>query len=144
LKGGAATAAELRAVPAEKFGELKGQSLSNGPLPIDGDKVVPQSIQEVFAAGKEAPLPLIVGNTSDDASVVLAFGVDPANVLKRLGAAGLVLKVLYPGVKDDAELSRRAMRDLVFTMPARSIADRHSRLAPTWRYYFEYTAVKDR
>ena len=144
LKGAKATAAQLRAVPAEKFGELKGQGLSNSPIPISGDKVLPQSIQDTFAARKEARLPLIVGNTSDDASVVAAFGIDGTAVLKRLGAAGLFVKVLYPRVRDDRELARQATRDLLFTMPARWIADRHANRAPTWRYYFDYVAVKDR
>ena len=35
-------------------------------------------------------------------------------------------------------------RDLIFTSPVRSLADRHSKRAPTWRYYFDYTAVNAR
>jgi para-nitrobenzyl esterase len=142
LKGAKATAAELRAVPAERFGEIKGQGLSNAPVPIRGDKVLPQSIESTFAAGREAAVPLIVGNTSNDSSVVAAFGIDAGEVLKRLGAAGFLVKVLYPGVKDDADLARQVARDLVFTMPVRAIADRHAKRAPTWRYYFGYVAVK--
>ena len=144
LKGAKATAAELRAVPAERFGEIKGQGLSNAPVPIRGDKVLPQSIESTFAAGREAAVPLIVGNTSNDSSVVAAFGIDAGEVLKRLGAAGFLVKALYPAVKDDAELARQVARDLVFTMPVRGIADRHAKRAPTWRYYFDYVAVKQR
>ncbi|MGI8898520.1 MAG: carboxylesterase family protein, partial [Pyrinomonadaceae bacterium] len=29
-------------------------------------------------------------------------------------------------------------------MPVRWLADRHSKLAPSWRYYFDYIAVKER
>ena len=32
-------------------------------------------------------------------------------------------------------------RDLIFTSPVRSLADSHSKLAPTWRYYFDYTGT---
>jgi para-nitrobenzyl esterase len=144
LKGAKATAAELRAVPAERFGEIKGQGLSNAPVPIRGDKVLPQSIESTFAAGREAAVPLIVGNTSNDSSVVAAFGIDAGEVLKRLGAAGFLVKMLYPGVKDDADLARQVARDLVFTMPVRWIADRHAKRAPTWRYYFDYVTLKQR
>ena len=35
-------------------------------------------------------------------------------------------------------------RDLIFTSPVRALADSHSKLAPTYRYYFDYTAVKAR
>lgn len=144
LDGASVTAAQLRAVPAERFAEIKGQGLSNGPVPISGDDVLPQSIQATFAAAKEASVPLILGNTSDDTSVVAAFGIDTVAVLKRLGAAGFLVRVLYPGAKDDTELARQATRDVVFTMPVRWIADRHAKRAPTWRYYFAYTAVKER
>jgi para-nitrobenzyl esterase len=144
LGGASATAAELRAVPAEKFGLLKGPGLSNSPVPIAGDDVLPNSIAATFAAGQEAPLPLIVGNTSDDASVAVLFGGDPAKLIQRLRGAAFFVKLLYPGVKDDRELGRLFSRDALFTMPVRWNADRHSRLAPTWRYYFAYTAVKER
>jgi para-nitrobenzyl esterase len=144
LKDAEASAAELRAVPAERFGQLKGQDVSNAPVPISGDTVLPQSIQEIFAAGKETPLPLILGNTSDDASVILAFGIDPLKVVTNTRGAGFLLKALYPGVRNDPQLARQATRNLIFTMPVRWIADRHSKLAPSWRYYFDYTAVKER
>ena len=144
LNGADTTIEQLRAVPAEKFGEIKGQGLSNAPVPVSGDPVLPQSIQATFAAAKEARSPLILGNTSDDPSVASAFGIEPVAVLKRLGAAGFLVRALYPGVKDDTELARQATRDVVFTLPVRWIADRHSRRAPTWRYYFDYTAAKER
>lgn len=144
LPGANATAAELRAIPAQRFAEIKGKGLSNAPVPVSGDKVLPQTIQATFEAGKEAPVPLMLGGTDDDISVAAAFGVDPAAVLKRLGAAGLLLRVLYPGVKDENELARQATRDLVFTMPVRWIADRHSAQAPTWRYYFQYVTRNER
>ncbi len=142
LHGKNATAAALRAVPAEKFGRLKGQGLSTSPVAISGDKVLPRSIADIFASGEEARLPLIIGNTSDDSSVASAFGVNPADVLKNIRGAGFATKVLYPKVRDENERARQATRDLIFTMPVRSIADRHARLAPVWRYYFDYTAVK--
>lgn len=138
------TAAALRAVPAEKFSALKSLELSSAPVPIAGDAVLPRSVQDIFADGREAPVPLILGNTSDDASVILAMGIDPAKVLGRLRGAGLAMRILYPGVRDDAALARQTSRDLIFTLPVRWIADRHSKLAPTWRYYFGHTALRDR
>ncbi|HEY2118402.1 MAG TPA: sigma factor-like helix-turn-helix DNA-binding protein [Candidatus Acidoferrum sp.] len=41
--------------------------------------------------------------------------------------------MLYPDVKDESLLARQATPDFVFTMPVRWIADRHSKLAPSWR-----------
>ncbi len=136
--------AQLRAIPAKAFGTLRGKGLSTAPVPISGDAVLPETIESVFASGRQAPAPLILGNTSDDASVAAAFGIDPAEMLKKAGAAGLVVKALYPGVASQKERARQVTRDLVFTMPVRRIADRHAKLAPVWRYYFDYTAVNQR
>lgn len=144
LPGAEATMEQLRDAPAEKFGQLKGQELTLSPVLIAGDTVLPQSIQDTFAAGKEAPVPLILGNTSDDASVIVAFGIDPGEIIKKLGASGIFVKALYPGAHDQSELGRQVARDLVFTMPVRWAADRHSKRALIWRYYFDYIAVNDR
>ncbi|MGQ0456941.1 MAG: carboxylesterase/lipase family protein [Hyphomicrobium sp.] len=142
LPGARATAKQLRAVPAEKIAALEGQGLTSAPVPISGDKVLPRSIEAVFRAGDQKPLPLIVGSNSDDSSVATAFGVDPAEVIGKIAAAGFVVKLLYPGVDDERERARQATRDLIFTMAARWTADRHAKLAPVWRYYFDYTAEK--
>ncbi|MEO7539092.1 MAG: carboxylesterase family protein [Pyrinomonadaceae bacterium] len=144
LKGANATAAELRAVPAEKFGPLTGTALSLAPVPISGDTVLPISIQGTFTSGKEAPLPLLIGDTSNDSSVAAAFGIDTAKVLGEIKGAGIAMKVLYPGIKDDRMRADKAVRDIIFTSPVRAIADNHSKLAPSWRYYFDYIAVKER
>jgi para-nitrobenzyl esterase len=85
-----------------------------------------------------------MGSTSDDGAVAASFGINPTQLLESLGAARVLLRVLYPGVNDTNELARQATRDFVFTMTARWTADRHSYLAPTWRYYFGYTALRER
>lgn len=142
LPGADATAEQLRAISAEAFSKLEGKGLTTSPVPIAGDKVLPRTIEAIFKTGDEAAVPLIIGDNSDDASVALAFGVKPEEVLEKIKAAGFVAKLLYPGVEDDAERARQATRDLIFTMPARWTADRHSKRALTWRYYFDYTAEK--
>jgi para-nitrobenzyl esterase len=139
-----ATATDLRAVPAEKFAALKGKVLSTSPVAISGDAVLPRSIQATFSDGKQAAVPLIVGSTSDDIGVAAAFGIDTTEVLKKLGAAGYLVRAIYPGVKDDAQLARFAGRDVVFTMPVRWVADRHSRRAPVYRFYWDYVTEKNR
>jgi para-nitrobenzyl esterase len=144
LNGEKATIAQLRALPADRFATLKGQPLSNAPVPIWGDEVLPKSIENTFQTGQEAAVPLIIGSTSDDSSVIAGFGLDPEKLLQRLGPTARLLRVLYPGVTDEKELARQVARETVFTMPARWTADRHSKRAPTWRYYFDYVAVKQR
>lgn len=141
LPGPDATAEQLRALPAERFATLKGKGLSTSPAVAQGDPVLPQSIQETFTKGWEARVPLIVGSTSNDISVATAFGIDPEALLKRLGAAGFLVRVLYPGERDRLEVARQAARDVVFTMPVRWIADAHATRASTWRYYFDHVTI---
>jgi para-nitrobenzyl esterase len=135
-----ATAAQLRAVPAESFAAIEDKSASLAPGFIVGDRALPTTILGAFQKGTEAKLPLIIGNTSDDGSVAVAFGVDPATVVKKLGAARVIVRSLYPPELTDAQLGRQTMRDLIFTAFERRISYLHSTRAPTWRYYFSYVA----
>jgi len=57
--------------------------------------------------------------------------------VKKLGAARILVKPLYPGIADDAELGRQVVRDVAFTAFARRIAALHAPRAPTFRYYFD-------
>ena len=138
LDGAGATAAQLRSVPAARFFDLGDKGPSLAPSFIAGDAALPQPILDTFRKRKQAQLPLVIGSNSDEATVAAAFGVDPAKLVKNLRAGKFLLKTLYPGVGDDAELGRETMRDLVFTAYARQIAYLHSRSAPVWRYYFSH------
>ncbi len=138
LDGAGATAAQLRAVPADRFFDLGDKGPTLAPSFIVGDAALPQPILGAFRKGKQAQLPLIVGSNSDEATVAAAFGVDPARLVEKLRAGKFLLKSLYPGIDDDAQLGRETVRDLVFTAYARQIAYLHSRSAPAWRYYFSH------
>ena len=136
LDGASASAARLRSVPAEAFAGLVGKGESLAPSFVVGDRALPQPILAAFQKGAEAAVPLIIGNTSDDGSIAVAFGLDPAAIVQKLGAARVVVRSLYPRGLTDEQLGRQTVRDLVFTAFARRIAYLHSSRAPTWRYYF--------
>ncbi len=136
LKGASASLAELRAVPADRFFAVKDKGTSLAPSLVVGDAALPATILSTFQRGGEAALPLVIGNNSDEASVAVAFGIDPAALIAKLGAARILVKPLYPGVTDASQLGREVVRDVVFTSFARRIAYLHSTRAPTWRYYF--------
>ncbi len=140
-RGGAqASPADLRAIPAEAFGALEGAGLSLAPSFVTGDAALPQPILTAFRRGRQAAVPLVIGSTSDDSSVAFAFGISPETAFAKLGAARIPVRSLYPRELDDAELGRQTVRDLVFTAFSRRIAVLHSTRAPTWRYYFDYSA----
>lgn len=146
LPGKDATAKQLRDLDASTLWSLqpadpKTTPVSNAPVAIIGDSVLSESIADTFRKGNEAKLPLILGNTSNDSSVVLAFGVNPEKVIEELRKNLIFVGPLYPDIKnDDAELGRQVCRDLVFTVVPRLLAAQHSKRAPSWRYYFDYTA----
>ena len=137
LAGAQASAASLRSIPADQLAE-RGKKLSLAPSFIVGDEVVPVPLLEAFQKGREHAVPLVIGSTSADASVVEAFGVDPAVLVQKMGTARILVRSLYPGVSDQRQLGREVARDALFTAFGRRIAYLHSAKAPTWRYYFNH------
>ena len=68
----------------------------------------------------------VIGNNSADASVVEAFGVDPATPVQKMGKVRILVRSLYPGGTDQSQLGREVARDALFTAFARRIAYLHS------------------
>jgi para-nitrobenzyl esterase len=138
LDGAQATLAQLRAIPADEFKTLNKKGMSLAPSFIFGDAALPEPILDIFQKGNEAPVPLILGSNSDEATVATAFGIDPAKLIANMGNAKIALKPLFPDAKDNDQLGRELIRDLIFTALAKRIADYHAVRAPSWRYYFTY------
>lgn len=143
-----ATAAQLRALPAEAFWPLEG-ALKTGPVPICGDAVLPQPMLDVFFAGRQHPMPILVGSNSDEASVMPEFGVDLAEEIRKLRRQrrfGLALiKLLYPGVKGDEALGRQVCRDMAFTTLGYVVMQAQQQVGePCWRYWFDYVPQAER
>ncbi|MGL4724363.1 MAG: carboxylesterase/lipase family protein [Scandinavium sp.] len=139
-----ATAEQLRAIPAESLWPLDGE-LKQGPVPICGDAVLPQPMLDMFFAARQYPMPVMVGSNSDEASVMAVFGVDLAGQIQKLRRErrlGLgLIKLLYPGVKDDVELGRQVCRDMAFTTLGYLVMQAQQRVGqPCWRYWFDYVA----
>jgi len=140
LPGARASAASLRSIPADRLAD-PGQKRSLAPGFIVGDKALPMPLLEAFQKGREHAVPLIIGNNSDDASVIETFGVDPAVLVQKMGNARILVRSLYPGVSDERQLGREVVRDAIFTAFGRRMAYLHSARAPTWRYYFTHTGT---
>jgi len=145
-----ATAEQLRALPADAFWSLDA-SLSNGPVAISGDCVLPEPVLSVFTGAKQLRLPLLIGSNSDEASVLSYFGVDPATVIEqvrktqRVGFRLKMIRLLYDGVYDDAELGRQVARDMTFTtMGYIAALAQYRNGMPAWRYYFDYVSENAR
>lgn len=135
LPGTAATAAQLRAVPLAELMRAASPDVT-GPV-IDG-RLVTESPLVAFAAGRGAPIPLIIGTNSDEGSL-LGAGLGAAALLPRLPATVRdSLRRLYgPAAGNDVDFARLLFRDGYFTGPSRWIALQRT-VAPTWIYRFEY------
>lgn len=143
-----ATAEQLRALPADAFWPLSAPH-NLAPVPISGDSVLPQPMLDTFFAARHHPMPILIGSNSDEASVLTWFGVSlEAQIAKlrrerRLGLG--LIRLLYPGVRDDRELGRQVSRDMAFTTLGFVVMQAQQRInQPCWRYWFDYVAQAER
>lgn len=146
---GPAALAQLRALPAATVSE--GVFMAIGKVPggdtyvgggmIDGT-VITGATEDIFRAGKQARVPLIVGATSDDAPIGARPG-DKDALFAAFGAHQSEARAAYdPNGTLDADIVRRAMaRDRAFLEPSRFIASAVQRTGqPVWFYRFSYVA----
>lgn len=142
-----ATAAALRAIPAEKLlGKLDLLNMEagtySGPM-IDG-VLVREDADQGFAAGRQAHVPYLVGANSDEFGMVPGFlrGAMAAGPLKDLGGPGEDLTSAY-GSK--SALEARLASDVTFVEPARELARLHAAAGQrAWLYSFGYVAEAKR
>ena len=137
-------AASLRAIPGEtvagKIGLLnRDEAKFSGPI-TDG-QIVTDNVDAIFAAGKEAQIPYIVGANSDELGFIPALfrGAVTSGIVKPLGDLGAV-KAVYGESYD-----KRIASDVMFVEPSIALARRHAAHgAPTWLYRFGYVAEAKR
>ncbi|NMO16605.1 carboxylesterase family protein [Pyxidicoccus fallax] len=163
-----ATAAELRKVPAKVFSSNEMDGPDGEPIPVGGLAPVPvvdgvvlkKKIRQSFKDGEQKVLPLIIGSTSNEASVLAAFDMEPSEVLAKIVSStgedtAAVLQELKSLYANDPEVNPKELdsnkrfaplllRDMLFTMQARWISDQHSKKSSSWRYYFSYVTEADR
>lgn len=127
-------AEELRDLDAT---ELVGppQDVVGGELPVL-DAVLPERVDEAFAAGKEADVPYLVGTNSAEFndSFIQLVGRNPYAVRSYLiGDRHAEFAAAYG---DDRELALHVLSDAIFSEPARFLATHHAERAPTYLYRF--------
>lgn len=146
-RAGAADAAALRALPAEKvLGSvalmIKEEDRYSGPM-IDGT-IVPAGAEAIFAAGKQARIPYIIGSNDDELGFIPAPFRAMVNgpVEKALGASAATVKAAYAS---EDEANRRLGGDAIFAEPALAFSLLQARSgAPTFLYRFGYVAEGQR
>ena len=138
LPGQAATVAQLRALPLETLVAASPEIVAPA---VDG-RLIRQSTTAAFAKRDQAPIPLIIGSNSNEASLMRAFGMKPADVVARASPA---LRAAYGAEADmDETFARFLFNDEFMGAPARWIAAKASAKAPAWLYYFSYVPERQR
>lgn len=112
---GAATLADLRALPADRVMAGSGATIGEWTwnASIDGH-VLPAAPAAILAAGQQHDVPLIVGWGADEGSIMArdSFGGDDrpfaATINARFGDSASRIKALYPSASLDADRAAKA------------------------------------
>lgn len=124
-------AAKLQLTPAEfeegEFGGafVEGQILQGDPIPL-------------FAQGKQAKVPFMIGTNSWDSSFFVPSQPPLADYLKKVGEDPKVIEKLYAKEKDKCILSSDVMGDAWYRASTKMLADSMQGVAPGYAYYFDY------
>lgn len=130
------SAADLRAIPAETLLAPAPNFYGGDNLVIDGS-VVQEDVEAAFAAGRQSPVPLIIGTNSAEfwwmkPSDLSPYGeIDDAMTPDERAA----IVTAYGG---EDGYNAHVVSDLAFNEPARHLARLHARAGhPTYLYRFD-------
>jgi para-nitrobenzyl esterase len=142
---GADALRKLRELPADELAKNLNLASMNDPTYVGGPVVDGQIITanpaQLYAAGKGARVPLMVGATSQDIGFMQAHSID--ELLKQFGANAERARAVY-AVHDSDDVRLLAFRmggDQMMIEPARYIArELAARGQPVYEFRFSYVA----
>lgn len=139
-----ATVDQLRALPAGAL-LTPPPGFYGGDLLViddyDGGGLVGEDVEPAFAAGLQAPVPLIIGTNSDEFGGIRPGDMSPWREIDAAltGAERSALTASYGGADG---YDTGVVSDLAFNEPARRLARLHARAGhPTWLYRFDVVAA---
>jgi para-nitrobenzyl esterase len=130
-----ATAADLRALPAEMLAAVNG---NYGPF-VDG-KLMTETDSQAIARGHIPDVPLIIGSNSGEDSLMGPMTL-PAAALARIPEAVKPAYAAESAAGPDI-FARAVFTDRVMGGPARWVAAETSGGKPSWLYYFSYVGSR--
>lgn len=113
---------------------------------IDG-KYIPDAIPALYRRGETAHVPMLIGSTSNEASIFQLMGFDRATLAQRFGIDFAALKGPYEadGPLTDAEMLRQVQTDFLFTSASMALTEMAARHGiPAWSYHFAYVDTAHR
>lgn len=133
------TAEALRAAPADLF-LASAPSYFGGDLPMIDGRVIDDQVEAAFRAGRQAPVPLIIGTNSKE------FWWIKPNDPSAYGAVDDALTTderaeLFQAYGGQEAFDGDIVSDMIFNEPARHLARLHSAAGhPTYLYRFDVVA----
>lgn len=133
---GASTADQLRDMPAEALLRPAPSFYGGDNLVIDG-QLITEDVEAAFAAGREAPVPLIIGTNSAEFWWVRPSEISPYGAIDDAltSQERVDLHAAYGG---EEGYRAHVVSDLAFNEPARHLARLHAANGyPTYLYRFD-------
>jgi para-nitrobenzyl esterase len=133
---GATTAGELRALPAEALLRPAPNFYGGDNLVIDG-QLVAEDVEAAFAAGREAPVPLVIGTNSAEFWWIRPSEISPYGAIDDALTSQERVD-LYAAYGGEDGYRAHVVSDLAFNEPARHLARLHAANGhPTYLYRFD-------
>ncbi len=139
---GAENLKAMRALPAEKIVDASPAVIGQSQPVIDG-KLLPDEPARLFAGGKQAPVPFLLGDNSFEASLMTTLAINARNLATSIHADPERMREVYgPDLQKQGE---GLFMDGGFLAPARFLAAQTEKLhQPAFLYYFSYIPTRRR
>lgn len=136
---GVKSLAELRKLPVQKL-VLNGQAFYagefGGPF-IDGE-IIQGDPLALFAAGKQAKVPFMIGTNSFDSDFMLPGEPSLEKFMSQMHEDPKKIERLYANVKDKCILNSFVIQDMLYRASSKLLANSMTGVAPGYAYYFDY------
>jgi para-nitrobenzyl esterase len=130
---------ELRSLPTNKL-VLTGADFEKGEFggPFVDGQIIPGDPVPLFAAGKQAKVPFMIGTNSWDSSFLVPGQPSLEALAKKLLESPQNIQKLYARVQDKCIESSDVLGDLLYRGSTKLLADSMNGIAPGYAYYFDY------
>ena len=136
---GAKSLADLRKLPVQKL-VLDGNSYYAGEFggPFVDGQILKGDPIPLFAAGKQARVPFMIGTNSFDSDFMLPGEPALDVFLKNVHEDPKIIEQLYANVKDKCILNSFVIQDLMYRASTKLLANSMNGIAPGYAYYYDY------
>ena len=130
---------ELRSLPAQKL-VLTAANFEEGDFggPFIDGQILQGDPLALFAAGKQAKVPFMIGTNSWDSSFLVPGQPPLEDFLKKVHEDPKTIERLYAKTKNPCILSSDVMGDMLYRASTKMLANSMNGLAPGYAYYFDY------